>query len=158
MEKDKMAIDKFNGNLGNVNNFLFGKKVEKEETKKAAPKENVPVGQTQAAAETAKTDKTNLNLDANAIWGLHLTAQAKKVDTSDKAVEATASQFFKTEPDIYALKKEAGIPAEIEGIDDDIAEFLSPETLSFLAKVPPEQAERISNGTVNEFDRMIALA
>lgn len=158
MEKDKMAIDKFNGNLGNVNNFLFGKKIEKEETKKTAPKENVPVGQTQAAAETAKVDKTNLNLDANAIWGLHLTAQAKKVDTSDKAVEARASQFFKTEPDIYALKKEAGIPAEIEGIDDDIAEFLSPETLSFLAKVPPEQAERISNGTVNEFDRMIALA
>ena len=153
-----MAIDKFNGNLGNVNNFLFGKKVEKEETKKTAPKENVPVGQTQAAAETAKADKTNLNLDANAIWGLHLTAQAKKVDTSDKAVEARASQFFKTEPDIYALKKEAGIPAEIDGIDDDIAEFLSPETLSFLAKVPPEQAERISNGTVNEFDRMIALA
>ena len=153
-----MAIDKFNGNLGNVNNFLFGKKIEKEETKKTAPKENVPVGQTQAAAETAKVDKTNLNLDANAIWGLHLTAQAKKVDTSDKAVEARASQFFKTEPDIYALKKEAGIPAEIEGIDDDIAEFLSPETLSFLAKVPPEQAERISNGTVNEFDRMIALA
>ena len=158
MEKEKMAIDKYNGNFGNVNNFLFGKKVEKDETKKAAPKENVPVGQTQAASETAKVDKTNLNLDANAIWGLHLTAKAKKVDTSDKAVEARASQFFKTEPDIYALKQEAGIPAEIDGIDEDIAAFLSPKALSFLAQVPADQAERISSGTVNEFDKMIALA
>ena len=79
-----MAIDKFNGNLGNVNNFLFGKKVEKEETKKAAPKENVPVGQTQAAAETAKTDKTNLNLDANAIWGLHLQHRLKRLTLPTK--------------------------------------------------------------------------
>ena len=158
MEKEKMAIDKFNGNLGNVNNFLFGKKVEKEEPKKAAPKENVPVGQTQAAAESAKVDKTNLNLDANAIWGLHLTAQAKKVDTSDKAVEARASQFFKAEPDIYALKHEAGIPAEVEGLDEDIAAFLSPKTLSYIAQAPAEQAERIGAGAVDEYDKMIAFA
>lgn len=152
-----MAIDKFNGNLGNVNNFLFGKKVEKEETKKAAPKENVPVGKPEAATETAQVADVK-GKTINEIFGLYKLEEAKKVDTSDKAVAARAAQFFKSEPDIYALKQEAGIPAEVEGLDEDIAAFLSPKTLSFIAQVPAEQAERISTGTVSEYDRMIALA
>lgn len=149
-----MAIDKFNGNLGNVNNFLFGKKIEKEETKKTAPKENVPVGQTQAAAETAKADKTtNLNLDANAIWGLHLTAQAKKVDTSKEATGARAAEFYAS-ADFQALNKEFGI---YDDVDPEIGQFLSPKTLSYIANVSPEQRERIGADVLNNLDT-IALA
>lgn len=152
-----MAIDKFNGNLGNVNNFLFGgKKVEKEETKKTAPKENVPVGKPEAAAKTVNVADIQ-GKPISEIWGLYKLEEAKKVDTSDKAVAARAAQFFKAEPNIYALKDVSGIPPEIEGIDDDIAALLSPKERSFVAQVPPEQVGRISLGTVSEFDRMVAL-
>lgn len=153
-----MGFDKINGNLGNVNGFLFGKKVGKEEAAKAEAKKDVPVGQPQAAAETANIDKTNLNLDMNAIMGLHLTKQAGKVDTSEQATLARMERAFTQEPESYRLKQEFGIPAEIEGLDDDIAAFLPAKALAYIAKATPEIKERIGAASVNEFDRMVAMA
>lgn len=146
-------VDRLNGNLGNVNGYLFGKKVDKEDAAKTAAKQNVPVGQTQAAADAAKVDKTNLNLDMNAILGLHLT-NAGKVDTSEKATSARAAEFYAS-ADFQALNKEFGI---YDNIDPEIGQYLSPKTLSYLANVTPEQRERIENGTVADYDNLVAVA
>ncbi len=146
-------VDRLNGNLGNVNGYLFGKKVDKEDTTKTGAKQNVPVGQAQAAADAAKIDKTNLNLDMNAILGLHLT-NAGKVDTSDKATSARATEYFAS-ADFQALNKEFGI---YDDVDPEIGEYLSPKTLSYLANVTPEQRERIGNGMVTDYDNIIAVA
>ena len=147
-------IDKFNGNLGNVNGFLFGKKVEKEDTAKTQAKKDVPVGQTQAAADAAKVDKTNLNLDMNAILGLHLTKSANKVDTSEQATGARAAELYAS-ADFQALNKEFGI---YDDVDPEIGQFLSPKVLSYIANATPEVKERIETGAVTEFDRMVAIA
>lgn len=148
------GIDKFNGNLGNVNGFLFGKKVEKDDTQKTAAKKDVPVGQPQAA-ETAKVDNTtNLNLDMNAILGLHLTTKGNKVDTSEKATATRAAEFYAS-ADFQALNKEFGI---YDNIDPEIGQYLSPKTLSYIANTPTEQQERIGTDTVDQFDKMIAVA
>lgn len=147
-------VDRLNGNLGNVNGFLFGKKVDKEETAKTTAKKDVPVGQTPAAPETGKVDKTNLNLDMNAIMGLHLTKTANKVDTSEKATAARAAELYAS-ADFQALNKEFGI---YDDIDPEIGQFLSPKTLSYIANATPEQRDRIGADTVNNFDNMIAVA
>ncbi|MBS6603605.1 MAG: hypothetical protein KH301_07620 [Brachyspira sp.] len=144
-------FDKINGNLGNVNGFLFGKKVEKEKTE---AKTDVPVGKTPEAAKTAKADTTNLNLDMNAIMGLHLTQQAGKVDTSEKATAARAAEFY-ANADFQALNKEFGI---YDDIDPEIGQFLSPKTLSYIANATQEQRDRIGADTVNTLDKMIAVA
>lgn len=147
-------IDKFNGNLGNVNGFLFGKKVEKEDAAKTQAKKDVPVGQPQAAADAAKVDKTNLNLDMNAILGLHLTKSANKVDTSEQATGARAAELYAS-ADFQALNKEFGI---YDDVDPEIGQFLSPKVLSYIANATPEVKERIETGAVTEFDRMVAIA
>ena len=147
-------VDRLNGNLGNVNAYLFGgKKVDKDEIAKTGAKENVPVGQTQAAQEAAKADVTNLNLDMNAIMGLHLT-KAGKVDTSEKATGARAAELYAS-ADFQALNKEFGI---YDDIDPEIGQFLSPKTLAYIANVTPEQKERIETGAVKDFDDLVAVA
>jgi len=147
-----MTFDKVNGNLGNVNGFLFGKKVDKEEAAKTEAKKDVPVGKPQAAPETAKVDKTNLNLDMNAIMGLHLTKQAQKTDVTDKAVSARASEFYAS-ADFQALNKEFGI---YDDVDPEIGQFLSPKVLSYIAQATPEVKERIGAGVVADFENIIA--
>lgn len=149
-----MPFDKINRNVGNVNGFLFGKKVDKEETAKTTAKKDVPVGQTPAAPETGKVDKTNLNLDMNAIMGLHLTKTANKVDTSERATTARAAELYAS-ADFQALNKECGI---YDDIDPEIGPFLSPKTLSYIANATQEQCDKISADTVNRFDKIIALA
>lgn len=145
-------IDKFNGNL--VNGFLFGgKKIDKEETK-TAPKKDVPVGQPQAAVEPAKVDKTNLNLDMNAVLGLHLTKTAQTVDNSEKAVAARAAEFYAS-ADFQALNKEFGV---YDDIDPAIGQFLSPKTLAYISNTTPEARERIETGVTKDFDQMVAIA
>lgn len=148
------GIDKFNGNLGNVNGFLFGKKVEKDETQKAAAKKDVPVGQPQAT-ETTKVDKpTNLNLDMNAILGLHLTTKGNKVDTSEKATAARAAELYAS-ADFQALNKEFGI---YDNVDPEIGQYLSPKTLSYIANTTIEQQETIGLDMEDILDNKIALA
>lgn len=145
-------IDKFNGNL--VNGFLFGgKKVNNDDTK-TAPKKDVPVGQPQAAVEPVNVDKTNLNLDMNAVLGLHLTKTAQTVDTSEKAVAARAAEFYAS-PDFQALNKEFGV---YDNIDPAIGQFLSPKTLAYISNTTPEARERIETGVTKDFDQMVAIA
>lgn len=147
-------VDRLNGNLGNVNGYLFGgKKVDKEEAAKTGAKQDVPVGQTPAAADAAKVDKTNLNLDMNAILGLHLT-NAGKVDTTEKATAARAAELYAS-ADFQALNKEFGI---YDGVDPEIGQFLSPKTLAYIANATPEQKERIGACTVKDFDNLVAVA
>lgn len=146
-------VDRLNGNLGNVNGFLFGKKVEKEEAAKTeTPKENVPVGQPQAAEETAKVDKTNLNLDMNAIMGLHLTQKAQKTDVTEQAVGARAAELYAS-ADFQALNKEFGI---YDDVDPEIGQFLSPKVLSYITQAAPEVRERIGAGVVVDFENIVA--
>lgn len=144
-------IDKFNGNL--VNGFLFGgKKIDKEETAttaKAKTNETLPLV---APANTTKVDKTNLNLDMNAVLGLHLTKTAQTVDTSEKATAARAAEFYAS-ADFQAFNKEFNI---YDDIDPAIGEFLSPKTLAYVAKTTPEARERIGTGVTNYLDTLVS--
>lgn len=146
-------IDKFNGNL--VNGFLFGgKKVDKEDTAttaKAKTNETLPLV---APANTTKVDKTNLNLDMNAVLGLHLTKTAQTVDNSEKAVAARAAEFYAS-ADFQALNKEFGV---YDNIDPAIGQFLSPKTLAYISNTTPEARERIETGVTKDFDQMVAIA
>ena len=110
-------------------------------------------GLLQAIEEAAKADVTNLNLDMNAIMGLHLT-KAGKVDTSEKATGARAAELYAS-ADFQALNKEFGI---YDGVDPEIGQFLSPKTLAYIANATPEQKERIGAGTVKDFDNLVAVA
>ena len=131
-------IDKFNGNLGNVNGFLFGKKVDKDDTTKTEAKKDVPVGQTKQV-EAPKSKPINLNEDPRAMYtsmGLSLSTGA--------STEANMTKFFTEAPEIYGLKKEFGIPAEIDGLDEDLAAFLPAKALAYVAKMTPQQQDRIA--------------
>ncbi len=146
------GIDKFNGNLGNVNGFLFGKKVEKDETQKAAAKKDVPVGQTSNTEQVGNKD-LNLNFDPKAIYssmGLNL--------SKNTSTEANMEKFFLESPEIYALKAEFNIPAEIEGLDKDFEEFLPSKALAFIAKTTPQQMDRIAFNTINNKNNLDNIA
>ncbi len=149
------GIDKFNGNLGNVNGFLFGKKVETDETQKTAAKKDVPVGQT-SNTEHIENKDLNLNFDPKAIYSSMGLNFSKNTST-----ETNMDKFFLESPEIYTLKAEFKIPAEIEGLDEDFVEFLPSKALASIAKMTPQQMDRIAFNTIhgkNNLDNILKYA
>lgn len=137
------SIDKFNGNFGNVNGFVFGKKVENEDTQKTVANQDVPVGQTSNTEKVGNKD-LNLNFDPKAIYSSMGLSLSKNTST-----EANMEKFFLETPQMYTLKTEFKMPAEIDGLDEDFAPFLSAKALAFTAKMTPQQMDRIAFNTIH---------